>query len=321
MPPPIGGGITTHMYRLSKIEKDAIFLDSKKIIGNRKFKSWLLKQIFDFRKKNFIFHPNALFTRLIFYFLSIVSIHQFSLVIHGRALLDQYNESNVLIKTLIRKMLKRAKFIQVVNLEFKRYILSLNVKNKNIFIKNAFLPPPVEDKEKIIKKYNKKITDFIRQRKPIIISNGGFLDFYNNKDLYGLDMCIELTRLFKKDYPNIGFLFALSDEKRNFDYFLKMKNRIKKLDIEENFHFLTGRKELWPLFKKADLMIRPTNTDGDSISVREALYFNIPVVASNVTTRPKGCYLFKNRDLNDLYDKCRNILILQKIKANDNNCI
>lgn len=140
------------------------------------------------------------------------------------------------------------------------------------------------------------------------MANAARVYILNNIDGYGIDMCVELTNLLKKDFPNIGFLFALSTTKMEKVYFLKMKKEIKDLDIEQNFYFMTRNKELWPIFKNADLMIRPTISDGDAISIREALYFNCPVIASNVTTRPKGTILFKNRDLNDLYDKCVTLL-------------
>lgn len=309
LPPPIGG-ISVYLYRLSKLEKDAIFIDSKTIFGSKKFKFWFIRQIFDFKKKNFIYHGNSLKGRFIFYFLSCISIHNFSLVIHGTSLMDQYNNSNSILKLFIRKIILRASSIQVVNSDFKNFIYRLNIKKNNVFVKPAFLPPPLEEENSIINSYKKETIDFLTIRNPIIVSNASFLDFYKNEDLYGLDLCIELTNLLKKDYPNIGLLFALSNEKRNISYFKKLKSRIKELKIDNNFYFMTGHRELWPLLKKTDLFVRSTNTDGDSISVREALYFKVPVVASDVTIRPKGCYLFKNRDLNDLYNKSKNILKL-----------
>ena len=121
-------------------------------------------------------------------------------------------------------------------------------------------------------------------------------------------MCVDLIYKLKNDFPNIGLIFALADEKTNSYYIKQMKIRIKDLRIESNFYFLTGQKEIWPLFKHADLMVRPTNTDGDAISIREALYFKVPVVASDVTLRPNDCYLFKNRDINELYNQCKIIL-------------
>ena len=71
---------------------------------------------------------------------------------------------------------------------------------------------------------------------------------------------------------------------------------------------MTGQKELWPLFKKINLFIRPTFTDGDAVSIREALSFNCSVIASDVVQRPKSTVTFKNRDFNDLYRQASSML-------------
>ena len=76
----------------------------------------------------------------------------------------------------------------------------------------------------------------------------------------------------------------------------------------DRFYFMTGQKEIWPLFKKTDLMIRPTYSDGYGISIAESLYFGCPAIASNVCLRPKGTILFKNRDLDDLATKAMLVL-------------
>ena len=65
---------------------------------------------------------------------------------------------------------------------------------------------------------------------------------------------------------------------------------------------------IWPLFKKVDLFLRPTNTDGFGISLAEAIHFGTLAIASDVCPRPEGTILFKNRDFNDLFTKVNKIL-------------
>jgi len=122
-------------------------------------------------------------------------------------------------------------------------------------------------------------------------------------------MCIQLTEKLKKDFPDIGFIFVLADEQRNEKYINTMKELSSKLYIENNFYFLTGQKEMWPLFKESDLMVRPTYSDGYGISIAEALYFNSHAIASKVCDRPEGTILFENRNVEDLYEK--SLLILK----------
>jgi glycogen(starch) synthase len=54
------------------------------------------------------------------------------------------------------------------------------------------------------------------------------------------------------------------------------------------------------LLSSCDLFIRPTTTDGDSIAVREAIYFGKGVIASNAVPRPDGCALFDTESAEDL---------------------
>jgi glycosyltransferase involved in cell wall biosynthesis len=63
-----------------------------------------------------------------------------------------------------------------------------------------------------------------------------------------------------------------------------------------------------PVLAEADVFVRPTNTDGDANSVREALYLGVPAVASDVVERPAGTILFRTRDLDDLEAKVRSVL-------------
>ncbi len=59
---------------------------------------------------------------------------------------------------------------------------------------------------------------------------------------------------------------------------------------------------------KSHVFLRPTNTDGDANSLREALFFRVPSVASDVCPRPEGTILFRNRDISDLTAKVEELL-------------
>jgi glycosyltransferase involved in cell wall biosynthesis len=57
-----------------------------------------------------------------------------------------------------------------------------------------------------------------------------------------------------------------------------------------------------------DLFVRPTNTDGDSVSIREALHLGLPVVASDAVSRPEVCSIFATRDMDDFERAVRHVL-------------
>src|SRR5437870_2642764 len=62
------------------------------------------------------------------------------------------------------------------------------------------------------------------------------------------------------------------------------------------------------LMARSDVFVRPTLMDGDSISVREALALGVPVVASNVGTRPEGTQLFQAGNARELVKQLENAI-------------
>ena len=172
---------------------------------------------------------------------------------------------------------------------------------------DPFIPPLLEDEEAILRTYPAGVKEFAADRRPLIVANAFQIVFYRGVDLYGLDMCVELVAALRESYPRVGLIFALA-EVGDAAYFDKMKRRIGELGIEDNFHFLTGQRELWPLFRRADLMVRPTCSDAYGISVAEALHLGCQAVASDVCQRTRGTLTFANRDAEDFLLKCREAL-------------
>ena len=177
----------------------------------------------------------------------------------------------------------------------------------NFKIENSFLPPPLADEQTILDSYSPETKSFISSHFPLIVANAYKLVFYEGIDLYGLDMCVQLTAKLKTYFPDLGILFALA-EIGDQKYFQDINMGIIRENLQNNFHFLLGQKELWPIFKNANLMIRPTYVDGFGVSVAEALYFNCPAIASNVCKRAEGTVYFENRNIDDLIVKVLEVI-------------
>jgi glycosyltransferase involved in cell wall biosynthesis len=172
---------------------------------------------------------------------------------------------------------------------------------------SPFLPPLLDEEEAILKTYPPEALEFVATHSPLLIANAPRIVFYRGVDLYGLDMCIELIAALRQEFRDVGLLFAIG-EIENYDYYKETQRRIAELGIAENIYFLTGQKEMWPLLKKADLMVRPTCIDAYGISVAEALYLGCAAVASDVCERADGTVLFANRNRDDFLLKCRQVL-------------
>ncbi|HEX8476446.1 MAG TPA: glycosyltransferase family 4 protein [Pyrinomonadaceae bacterium] len=183
-------------------------------------------------------------------------------------------------------------------------------------IQHAFIPPPAEDEAPILESYSVDVREFLARSRPLLVANSFRITFHNGTDLYGLDMCVELVARLKQTHPRVGLLFALA-EIGDPDYYERIRQKIVAHGIVQNFHFLTGQKEIWPLFKRADAMLRPTFTDGYALSVAEAIHFGCPVLASDAAERPPQATLFANRNQQDFQQKC--LALLSTSTRRENN--
>lgn len=298
LPPPLGG-VSVYLYRLSKMRPGDIFMDP------RNLSRWQKVSLALTATREIVVQGN--YWKVIFLLRAAASIRKkpYSIVLHGMGAVDALQKGGWGYRQIVKLCLRGARSIQVVGEHIRRELLKyMPDLEPKIFVQNAFLPPPLEDEPKILATYEPETIDFIKRSAPLIVANAfRLVEWSDGTDLYGLDMCVELMRRLKAVYPSAGLLFALADGEYRSGYLALMRGRIEQYGLTENFHFMTGQKELWPIFRSADLMVRPTYTDGYGASIAEALYFDCPAVASDISERPKGTILFRSRDDGDFYDK------------------
>jgi glycosyltransferase involved in cell wall biosynthesis len=160
-------------------------------------------------------------------------------------------------------------------------------------VESPFLPPDRAEEKKIIELYPQSLKDFINNHKPFIVVNASRCVRWQGVDVYGLDMAIELIRSIKNYYPQAGLVCAVSAI-NDYEYWHTLNNNAKDY---KNIYWLLGcEQELWPLIAQADVFVRPTLSDGVSISIDEALFLGTPVVASDVCVRQLGVLTFISRN-------------------------
>lgn len=227
------------------------------------------------------------------------------LTVHGDSLSSQLKESSKIVKNLLLWSLKKLDKIICVNPKTKDELILLGINSNNILTLPAYINP-VEDEDD----YNNlpyEVKKFMNESK-FLISANGCIRFYNNEDLYGLDMLIEMVKdIIGKGY-DISLLFALLDKNsqntEENEYYNELKDRIKNYGLEKKICiYEVNNTEFYPILKKSKLFIRPTNTDGYGVSIAEAIYYNVPSIASDVCNRPEGTILFSNRDQNKINNK------------------
>ncbi|MGO3801521.1 MAG: glycosyltransferase [Fusobacterium sp.] len=324
LPPPYGG-ISIHIKRIYKKLKSKnnlkIYTSTKESvllkddnIKSMSLKLFFIKLLLLSRKEIFHFHVSGKKVKIILGLFSIILRKKIILTIHGDSLKKEFYSSNFFIKKVLEISIKNLNHIIVVNNSIKKECLKLGVKENKISVIPAYLNPIINEDD--YKKIDMKVWNFISKRKKDedrIITGNGNIKFYNNQDLYGLDLLINLIyKLSQKNYK-ASLVFALlgyeGQSKIERDYFEKLLKKIEQYNLEERvFIYKVKDTEYYPIMDKSDVFIRPTNTDGDAISLRESIYLNKPNISSDIVERPEGTLLFKTRDIDDLFNKTINIL-------------
>lgn len=327
------GGVAIHIERFCKLLDQSHYTYSVYDIRSKEAASfnnvyrlkkpyfWYLKYILFSREK--IIHLHT--THPLFWFLfgiSVLKRTHFITTIHSVKCPNYFSQANWFIKKLMTEIINRSYLVITVNDEFRDSFLSslvpVGLNPKKIKTIHPFIPPTLTDAD--YQDMDERVQSFIDTHSPIISVNAFRLTFYNDHDLYGIDMCIELCAYLKNEYPDVGLIVCISVMDTP-EYFCTLQENIRELDIESNILILTDGVSFPPILSLSDIFVRPTNTDGDALSIREALSFGIPAITSDVVVRPEGCVTFKTRDQADFNQKVLDTLhhhneISQNIKKN-----
>lgn len=305
-PPPLGG-VSVHIYRLSKLLDNAHVFNTAEAKGIKALK--YLSLCYGLLTSRYrVVHVHHFNKNLIALLYGLKVVKGFTLIatVHNPRLFETAGSREYrLLSRFVRKIDTLIAVSDEIIQDFYNRGIDLPT---DIVIEPAFIPPPAEDEAEILRTYPASLLEFISDHTPLLSANAYALVFHGDIELYGLNTCIELTRTLKSTFPRIGFLFALADDTKNKSYLNAMRKQITELGLDNNFYIMSGQTELWPLLKRMDLMVRPTSSDGDAVSIREALHFKTAVVASDVTHRPPPTQLYRFGDSADLCAKVRDII-------------
>ena len=126
-------------------------------------------------------------------------------------------------------------------------------------------------------------------------------------DLYGLLDAAKLFKRLKEKGIDVKMLMILIGEIASKDQ-LAIFNEIKQIvGSDSDFMISESIAAIDKVFSASKIYLRPTKTDGDSLSVREALSCGCNVVASNVSNRPDGTILYDG-SLDNMVEKTISVL-------------
>ena len=298
IPPPIGG-VSIHIQRLSQmLRKEGhiiSFIDESPII---KVDTFNLRSLDIFPYLKIIksadivhLHSSVTIFRLFHLFICLIFKKNTVLTLHSwrvESKISQYFQ---------RKLFSKIKKIICVNHDIYQKI-NLN----NTIVQAAFIPPDMSVEPELPKHVEQWIKEQKTQNKIIIASNAYRLDIFNSIDLYGLDMAIKLIDFLVNEHKlNVALIFVVTTLNQNEKLFYIYKKIIREKKLTGNILLIHEKKMSYvKLIQKSDLTCRLTNTDGDALSIREAIHLNKPIIASDSAKRPDGTITFKTRNQGNL---------------------
>lgn len=199
---------------------------------------------------------------------------------------------------MTRKLLK---FVNVVADNENVAQLARKYSPKSVVIIDAFLPTLY--KGNICKEFTIKYNEVLIN-KNYTISMVGWFCYYKGGDLYGFDIALKAFYRFKKQIDENVLISVSINDIRSEELHKRIKNYIAKNNLDNNVLFIYEEMpEIWPIYITSKVLIRPTCTDGSALSVKEAMWFETPVVASDCIPRPEGVILSKNCPSDELFGK------------------
>ncbi|MCB9849361.1 MAG: glycosyltransferase family 4 protein [Phycisphaerales bacterium] len=304
--PPPYTGVTTHIERLCRLldERSIDYIvynatspahDGKRVVSVQDGRqSWFLKYALRGKERAALLFSDRLVTWVLGAFMVTLRGKRVILRLRNVAL-ENYLASSWIRRKLCTFAVRRMWRIVCVNRGLLEIAAGVGVPRERLLWCPGFLPPAPDATDRA--GVDDTVWKFVADRSPVIAANGK-VNVHRGEDMYGLDHLVELASRLSDDYPNLGIVICFWDHlPKDEDALQALRNRAAELGVADRILFQTKPGRLMPVLAEADLFVRPTNTDGDANSIREALYLGVPTIASDVVERPDGTVLFPTRDL------------------------
>ena len=286
------GGVTIHVQRL---------LD---YLDNRNFKYKYL----DYKQAGIIEQLKAICNAQVVHIHISNPMYQFVLTLWGRimgtkvivTLHGNYGRFGRFKNWLVRDVIRMSTIPIVINAMSYESCIKIN---KSTVLCSAFIPPQKEEK------LQDSIVDLLERLrdngKKIVSTNAYDISFdKEGNDVYGIDF---LVQQFKESFD---CALVISDPSGNYHK--------RFIDLEsDSIYFFDFPHPYFEVLKRIDIFVRNTSTDGDALSVKEALYLGVPALCTNVVDRPAGVRLFKYCDKRSFEDA---LMQSEKIHVQIENC-
>ncbi|MDI5934355.1 hypothetical protein [Halomonas kalidii] len=185
-----------------------------------------------------------------------------------------------------------------------------------ITIESPFIEPDLTQEADILRDYPDEVKHFMCKDREVKIVNSAwkYVEDDRGRDLYGIGASVRLVSQIVTAGLSAKLLLAFGEFNYS-DMPLSLQQEIDHARDAGYLVILDGQKELWPVLRTADVFLRLTSTDGQSISVHEALHFGCAVVASDVVPRPADVLLYRYGDDAELLQIVQHIISKRSARA------
>lgn len=308
VPPPVGG---VSIYCMRKIElltlngKEVHFFDSRRKINLLKL--ILFSFLLRIKRKEYEIEIN-ISNSLVLLVLTIFGLASCCVFYDhnsSRRLLS--GKFNTCVFTFFCSKVNRIKTVNenLVN----NYNELLKGRNVSITVETPFLAPTKNEIKKSKEKFPLELKGLISDGKRNIILSSAWkpISTEHENDLYGIKDTLAIYRKNISNYPEFIFILMIG-ELDSSEFSSEIQLLVHELTSFSNFEFIEGGFSQLPLLNRTIALLRLTKTDGDSVSIREALHFGANVIATNVSERPDNVNVVPVSDLIETQNELLKIL-------------
>jgi glycosyltransferase involved in cell wall biosynthesis len=229
---------------------------------------------------------------------------RYVITIHSGELRDQLNSSVPLLQRGTRWALRRFDAIIVVNDKIEALIHE-HVAERPVEVLPAFLGGDDDDV-----RYETATESFLLAGRTLIVPVFRIRFLKDGREVYGIDSAVRAFLALADERPELRLAIFAAERPSGAkaqDYLARLLRQVKEAGLEDRVLVQFGLP-LAPAFRHDVIVLRPTRTEGDALSVREGLHAGLPVIASDAVERPAGTITVATDDVSALCAAVRKVL-------------
>ena len=230
---------------------------------------------------------------------------RYMVTLHGSAIYRPLRSKVPMVSRITWWALRRFDTIIAVDPNVASFI-QRRVEKPRIEVVPAFLESGNDDPAG----YDAPIETFLDSSRVLVAAAYGVQFLDDGREVYGLDMVAQAFTILARDRKDLRlaiFIARRQSGPKARRHLARLERRLEHAGLRDRALIVFGLP-LLPALRPNAVFVRPTRAEGDAVSVREAQSAGLPVVASDVVSRPPGVVVFPTDDVAQLCKALRQVL-------------